>query len=84
MLYLHGKLELIAQTAPKAAANLNLYAAPKPARDGIAIVGSRNATPQGLANAHAFAKAFSEAGLVVVSGLVVLMGPHFWSKWVNW
>ena len=71
MLYLHGKLELIAQTAPKAAANLNLYAAPKPARDGIAIVGSRNATPQGLANAHAFAKAFSEAGLVVVSGLAL-------------
>ena len=74
MLYLQGKLELIAQTTqtmPKTGASLNLYAAPKPVKDGIAIVGSRNATPQGLANAHAFAKSFCEAGLVVVSGLAL-------------
>lgn len=37
----------------------------------IAIVGSRNPTPQGLANAHAFAKALGEAGLTVVSGLAL-------------
>jgi DNA processing protein len=35
----------------------------------IAIVGSRNATSGGLANARAFAKAFVQAGNVVTSGL---------------
>jgi len=35
----------------------------------LAIVGSRNATTQGLRNAEAFAKSASEAGLSVVSGL---------------
>lgn len=37
----------------------------------IAIVGSRNATRQGEANAEAFARALSEAGLTVVSGLAL-------------
>ena len=35
----------------------------------IAIVGSRNATPQGCADAEAFAAALSAAGLAIVSGL---------------
>jgi DNA processing protein len=35
----------------------------------IAIVGSRNATASGLANARAFAKAFAQSGNVVTSGL---------------
>jgi len=35
----------------------------------LAIVGSRNATTQGLRNAEAFAKSASEAGLCVISGL---------------
>ena len=35
----------------------------------VAIVGSRQATPPGLANAKAFARALSEAGMTVVSGL---------------
>ncbi|SCZ86261.1 DNA-processing protein DprA [Nitrosomonas mobilis] len=35
----------------------------------LAMVGSRNATPQGLANARAFAEAASHAGFCVVSGL---------------
>ena len=35
----------------------------------IAIVGSRHATPQGLSNARAFARALGEAGMTVVSGL---------------
>lgn len=39
------------------------------ARPMIAIVGSRNATPQGRRDAQAFARALAEAGLVVVSGL---------------
>jgi DNA processing protein len=37
----------------------------------IAMVGSRNPTPQGLTNAHDFARAFSEAGVTVVSGLAL-------------
>ncbi len=37
----------------------------------IAVVGSRNPTPQGAENARAFAAAFSRAGLTVVSGLAL-------------
>ena len=37
----------------------------------IAIVGSRNPTPQGEANARQFARAFADAGLCVVSGLAL-------------
>jgi DNA processing protein len=37
----------------------------------FAVVGSRNATPQGLKNAEAFAQALSEAGWCVVSGLAL-------------
>jgi DNA processing protein len=35
----------------------------------LAIVGSRNATVQGVRNADAFAQAISEAGLTVISGM---------------
>ena len=34
-------------------------------------MGSRNATPQGLRNAEAFAKTFSEGGLTIISGLAL-------------
>ncbi len=38
---------------------------------GIAIVGSRNPTPQGARNAHDFAEAMAQAGLTVVSGMAL-------------
>jgi DNA processing protein len=37
----------------------------------LAIVGSRNPTPQGAVHARQFARAFSEAGLTVISGLAL-------------
>nr|WP_256354181.1 DNA-processing protein DprA [Variovorax sp. dw_308] len=37
----------------------------------LAMVGSRNPTPQGLSNARAFAQALGEAHIVVVSGLAL-------------
>lgn len=37
----------------------------------LAIVGSRNATPQGLKNAEQFAESLSAAGLTIVSGLAL-------------
>jgi DNA processing protein len=45
---------------------LELLSAP-----AISMVGARSATPQGEANAAAFAEAFSNAGLVVISGLAL-------------
>jgi DNA processing protein len=41
------------------------------AQAAIAIVGSRNATPQGRADAEAFAATLSAAGLTIVSGLAI-------------
>jgi DNA processing protein len=40
-------------------------------RPGFAVVGSRNATVQGIANAEAFAAALGEAGFAIVSGLAL-------------
>jgi DNA processing protein len=59
MLYMLGALANRAQPATKTIA-INL-----------AIVGSRNPTPQGEANARQFARAFAHAGLCVVSGLAL-------------
>lgn len=41
------------------------------AQPQLAIVGSRNPTPQGLANAREFARHFAEAGVIVTSGLAL-------------
>jgi DNA processing protein len=40
-------------------------------RPGLAVVGSRNATAQGERNAEEFAKALSQAGLTIISGLAL-------------
>ncbi len=40
-------------------------------RPALAIVGSRNPTPQGILNAERFAATFADAGLVVTSGLAL-------------
>ncbi len=40
-------------------------------RPALAVVGSRHATAQGMANAESFARTFSDAGLTVVSGLAL-------------
>ncbi|HTH77846.1 MAG TPA: DNA-processing protein DprA [Ramlibacter sp.] len=53
---------------------LMLYAigqVPTPWPDAIAIVGSRNPTAQGLANAREFGASFARAGLTVVSGMAL-------------
>ena len=74
VLYLQGHVDLIWQLDHKenptngALQGKSTY---KHAKDGIAMVGSRNPTPQGLATAHAFAQSFTQAGLVVVSGLAL-------------
>lgn len=39
--------------------------------DALAVVGSRNPTPQGASNAQAFARSLGEAGWIVVSGLAL-------------
>ena len=59
MLYMLGAQVNLAQAATKIIAN------------SLAIVGSRNPTPQGESNARQFAKAFAEAGICVVSGLAL-------------
>jgi DNA processing protein len=40
-------------------------------RAALAVVGSRNATPQGTANAEAFARELSDGGFTVISGLAL-------------
>jgi DNA processing protein len=59
VLYMTGSRAVYRQLAAKDLAN------------DIAIVGSRNPTPQGANNARSFAGSFAQAGLHVVSGLAL-------------
>jgi DNA processing protein len=59
VLYVTGAQAVFEQIATKEIAN------------DIAIVGSRNPTPQGETNARSFAKSFAESGMHVVSGLAL-------------
>lgn len=77
MLYLLGGGNLVpnsaasqcrpAQATTKSIAQWLSDCAPR----SLAMVGSRNPTPQGAANARQFAKAFVQSGLTVVSGLAL-------------
>ncbi|MES2280372.1 MAG: DNA-processing protein DprA [Pseudomonadota bacterium] len=60
MLYMMGVLAMPSAAAAAGAAG-----------PGIAIVGSRNPTPQGEINARQFAKSFGASGMCVVSGLAM-------------
>ncbi|WP_296491592.1 DNA-processing protein DprA [Rhodoferax sp.] len=77
MLYLLGKASFMppqpadpADAASTAAASLPPPWSIDPQRC-LAVVGSRNPTPQGARDARLFAKALVEAGLTVVSGLAL-------------
>ncbi len=59
MLYMLGSLAIDTEEATEKIAN------------SLAIVGSRNPTPQGESNARQFAKAFGGTGICVVSGLAL-------------
>lgn len=59
MLYMLGSLAIDTEEATKKIAN------------SLAIVGSRNPTPQGESNARQFAKSFGGTGICVVSGLAL-------------
>ena len=65
MLYMMGAHANRAQAAPEQIAN-NFGN-----QVHLAIVGSRNPTPQGEANARQFAKAFASQGLCIVSGMAL-------------
>lgn len=72
LLYLLGQVSPTASPFPATARS---HGAPTTlsavAARGLAIVGSRNPTPQGEADARRFARSFAEAGLTVVSGLAL-------------
>lgn len=61
ILYLQGAASLLGNAAD----------APLALGPGLAVVGSRNPTPQGLQNAREFARSLAQAGLIVVSGLAL-------------
>ncbi|PKO41406.1 MAG: DNA-protecting protein DprA [Betaproteobacteria bacterium HGW-Betaproteobacteria-3] len=73
LLYRLGQLDG-KQNQPQAPEESQKFAIESEANEafhGLAIVGSRNPTPQGEANARQFARSLAGAGLTVVSGLAL-------------
>jgi len=66
LLYLLGSASFSTNTSAAQAAGQPLNP-----QTSLAIVGSRNPTPQGVSNARQFAKALAQAGLTVVSGMAL-------------
>jgi DNA processing protein len=62
VLYLMGAAHVLASTGSSTALAID---------HGIAVVGSRNPTPQGASNAREFARALAGNGLCIVSGLAL-------------
>jgi DNA processing protein len=77
MLYLLGSGNFLENDAPahidRAQGTINSEACRRTidCQMSLAVVGSRNPTPQGAANARAFSRAMTQAGLTVVSGLAL-------------
>ena len=73
MLYLLGAGRFSPDSAQATAdiPNSTDYSIANSLSNSIAVVGSRNPTPQGAANARHFSKAMGMAGLTVVSGLAL-------------
>lgn len=77
MLYLLGAGKFISNTPPAlsgtalVAPNLVAVSLTGSLLNCLAVVGSRNPTPQGAANARQFSKVLGQAGLTVVSGLAL-------------
>ncbi len=75
----HSIITLADSTYPRALLEIAdppavIYACGRPellSRPALAVVGSRNASAQGAHNAETFAKALSDAGLCIVSGLAM-------------
>ncbi len=65
VLYLQGAAALLADPASTGAAWKDRVP------DSLAIVGSRNPTPQGLDNARQFARSLAASGLCIVSGMAM-------------
>ncbi|EGI75441.1 DNA-processing protein DprA [Hylemonella gracilis] len=63
LLHLMGRLEGLSEG--------RLWTGPLAERRCLAVVGSRNPTPQGVLNAQQFARSLGDAGLVIVSGLAL-------------
>lgn len=77
LLYLLGAGDFASTGAPATSERAQNAAPPASSRrtvgltHSVAVVGSRNPTPQGAANARQFAKALGQAGLTIVSGLAL-------------
>ncbi len=71
LLYMLGQFKLQQAKAPKNQVPYAPYLLTNSLGNSIAIVGSRNPTPQGAINARQFARSLHDAGLTIVSGLAL-------------